>query len=130
MRGFALAASGLVALAAERPAVSQINAQSTPLRLVNDCLSESIARGETVKKGEAILFTCRGGVAKAFFDTLGHYGVRASEWTNDDGTFRIRKTEESVRADYCLQKVAEANGLGAQGYSCTIGLDIGPFLNR
>lgn len=93
-------------------------------RLYADCITQATQNTSYDREANLIRFHCGGDLARTFFDALGPYAASiGSEMQGDGRTWRFsaRLRESPFGVDYCWRD-------GANGYGCTVVLNVGEFL--
>ena len=96
-------------------------------RLYADCIAQAAETGSYNRErdGGTLRFTCTGGIAKAFYDSLGAWSAKAgSEYVDGDRTLRFTKKliKDAYGVDFCAA--------GGGDYQCVIVLNTGQFIEQ
>ncbi len=95
-------------------------------RLYANCIAQAAETGSYVRErdGGTLRFTCKGDIAKTFYDDLGEWSAKlGSEYSADGQTLRFTQKliKDAYGVDFC------ATG-GVEGYRCAVILAVGQFI--
>lgn len=93
-------------------------------RLYAACISQATQNSSYDREENLLRFHCSGELAHAFFDALGPYSASAQSEMQGDGRvwrFTQRLERNPTGVDYCWRDAAN-------GYGCTVVLNVGDFL--
>lgn len=108
---------------AQRPTI-----RSEPILMISACLADAIQRAEAHRRGQALLFVCRGEVARRFYDSLGGQPRRVQS----QGVRLLRPMVSHGPNDWsgCTNIVEDANGNAVDSFMCFLYVAGGSYLGR
>jgi hypothetical protein len=112
-------------------AKSQINPSNIPFQTIVGCVNSAVQSSNIHKRGNNILFLCRGNLAKQFYDTLGSYGYDDIDGTGPGSSkFRIKEFTQGNKPNSCHYQYTLPDGRSTSQFECRIYLHAGDFINK